>query len=411
MINVSISKGTRSKIVDEDGDTYVSVTNDDIIHFGVNGAEKAKISTKGLYSDQPFLVGNTDFVKTAGAISNKYVAPVSGGYNIVAYFPHTYILILDDNNNVKDELLITALNDVVTVNLTAGDKLIGNKPFYLVTSTEARPPINMKLLGTKFATYLNRYDLNIYIYSPFFGGKVRLSDSAGTVYGEWDVEQGRMFKIPSVPDTTDRVYLLESSVPIAVFKQASGNSDTISWLPCYPKFITVRGGTLHVVAIHDNTEIKYYTSDGVQDTIVLNRFDHVTLGRSSQYGGPTYCFVADKPFFAYNEADGDGVDQTPAIPTHLLANYYVLPRDSEYIAFGSKYMFHVDLQLPDGSWYQFEASGSDTTKAWYCKIHADDLMLTKIPKGTIVVTSTPTWAMFEDYISNNETIWFGVKIL
>jgi len=346
------------------------------------------------------------FIGNAGC---RYVIPIDGGYLIHALMFDTHIVIIKGTDIIREEIIDPTRP--LDIDLTAGSKIIANKPILVYRKEEMRPAINLRILGTRYVTWVDRYGIKPYIYSPFFDSYVKFYDSLGEFMKEYHIRKGELL-VGDAVDLIDRAYFIESSAPVSVFKNDPNEiNDTIHLIPIASEFIGKAGGNVWVVANYDDTVINYYASDGTTGQITLRRGESQKLSGASQYAGVAYRLEASKPFFVYNEADGDGVDQTPFLPIDLLSNYYSLPVEAEFIAFAGKEMFEVEIFLPDGTRHTFMANGHDENKCYEKRIHANDIGLDAIPAGTIVTTSRPTWAMFEELKSDNECIWFGVKTL
>jgi len=358
----------------------------------------------------PLVADDVELV-VSGNIGEKWVIPIPEVYVITALMPMTYVQVIDPEGKVVGERLLLRPGDTWEVDFKEGMKVYANKPVHVSTVKETRPAINLRILGTAYLTWLDRYNLEVYLYSPFADAIVHFYNSDGSFDAVYEVPRGRLFAVPDTPDRTDLVYFIESTAPIAVFKQGAGYNDTIHMIPASRRFVVVRGGTLHVQALYNGTSIEWKASDGTTGTITLDKGGHTTLGYAEQYAGPAYYLEGNFPFSCHNEADGDGVDQTPGLPLELLSNYYVLPRNAEFIAFGALGNFFLGMLLPDGSHYFFYATADPTNAVAYLRVLAKDLKLDYLPAGTVVTTSSPTWAMFEEYESNNENIWFGVRLL
>ena len=356
----------------------------------------------------PFLFEDFGLEYRRRNASKVWAIPGEEKWRVVALLQRTYV-IAKRGEDILQEAVLREPGEYAEWNLREGDMIFASKPVGVYRCTEMRPAMPLTVKGTRFAMFVSRYGFQPTFFAPFHTALVRVYDTDGSIDEEFEVRKGITY-VHSGWGEYDTVYMIEASSPVVIHKVARGrNDDTSIMIPISTELVGKIGGTAYLCAFYSKTHISVMYDDDTTTEYTLEKGEHVSIGSGSQYTGKGAKIVADKPVACVNRADGDGVDECPFTPRGLWSDYYVLPADSEFLAFASPEMFSIDLWLPGGTVFRFDAEGSANLGIFSRRISAKDVGLERIPAGTVVCTSAPTWAMFEEASSQNETLMLGVE--
>lgn len=137
-------------------------------------------------------------------------------------------------------------------------------------------------------------------------------------------------------------YQVVSTGSILAFHISTGSSrvtDPKPLTPSYTEIIGFPSNSMRLTTTVDSTNYTYYHSDSTTASGSLNKSDSIQIdpegGTTSLYQSESLLIQADQEISGASFADSNGNCAAAFLPTNLMRNRFVVPVQTEYIAFAS----------------------------------------------------------------------------
>lgn len=117
-------------------------------------------------------------------------------------------------------------------------------------------------------------------------------------------------------------------------------------MPGYTEIIGFPSNSMRLTSLVDGTSYNIFHSNSVTGSGSLNKVDVVQInpqGTGSYYQGDSLLIMSSKNISGASFADSDGYCAAPFMPTNLMKKKYIIPVNSDYIAFASKGSGTIDV--------------------------------------------------------------------
>ncbi len=196
---------------------------------------------------------------------------------------------------------------------------------------------------------------------------------------------------------------------LLVSHRGGGTMDVYPVPPADLEIIGVRSGSGYIGAHQDGTVVTAYAANGSSQVYNLNQGDRTNvIGTGGSQGrADSVRLESNKPIAGVSYADSDGGEQTGFWPTWFLANRFVLPLDTQYIAIACVDA-NVSVDVHDSAGSPM-ASGTcsasgDSPGKLYLGSASSGL---QFAKGSSLTATAPIYVMYEP-TTNDEHNLMGV---
>ena len=348
----------------------------------------------------------------------SYVVLGIGGSNLeIASYTNSNLI-----ENGATSLTLNAQQTGTITSPTAGTKVCSKGPISSGTTSggDGAPLTPVTFKGKLFVIPLARYDPMILDFYALENANITVyvsnpQGSAWTLVESFILSRDSYTSKSYTGTDTDIVpeltYLINSTGDILVFFRANVD-DYMPLVPASTELYTTPTNYMVIGAIYDNTNVVVYYSDGTSSTFLLNAGSATYVGPSGADGtAPTARLVSDKPIFAYQIADSDGTEATPALPPHLMDRIFVFPQDAQYMV--------VITQTGKVTTCTLYDTNNNVVQSWTAT--PTDPYPGKISLGTGQDTTTNIFAgyklecnesvmvIYEQSLNSAETLLYGAK--
>jgi len=150
-------------------------------------------------------------------------------------------------------------------------------------------------------------------------------------------------------------YQVISTGTILAYHISAGGSnlhDPTPLLPSHTEIIGFPSNSMRLTTTVDSTNYFFYHSNSVSNSGSLDKqgvFQINPQGTGTQFQGDSLLIQADQKISGASFADSNGLCSSSFIPTNLMRTKYVLPTNSDYIAFASKTAGTIEVRNAAGS--------------------------------------------------------------
>ncbi|RLG06533.1 MAG: hypothetical protein DRN68_06805, partial [Thaumarchaeota archaeon] len=301
--------------------------------------DKDRVSRIQMYYGNPDAESKSDEIGVFNYSSPSGTYVVLGVENAnldVISYANTNEISLGSFSTILDE------GESVTISSTyvsSGSLLKSSAPVSTGTqsSGDGAPLTPVAFYGKLFAVPLTRYDPIYFDIYALDDATIKVYNSSGdgwNLINSFTVSKGSSVtkSYPGVGNSDgviDFAYMINSTGDILVFRR-QGNEDYSPLIPVAKELYLVPSNYLELVAVYNDTDVDIYYSDGTHVSLSLDAGEYwnsTSLG--SQGNAPAARIVASKPVFAYQLADGDGTEATPALTPEFMDRLFYFPQGVE----------------------------------------------------------------------------------